>query len=199
MGVISSGSLSVDLIGQGPALARGLTPKHAIKLVDRLLSNPGIDMDVLLRLWVRYIVGDSQAIAVALDWTDFDADKQSTLMLSLITNQGRATPLYWLSIDKRTLKDRRNNLEYQLLVRFADALDPKVKVRLVADRGFDDQKVYRLLSEELSFNFVIRFRGNISVTAQDGEPRTAAGWVTASGRARTLPNAAVTRTTPSVP
>jgi hypothetical protein len=29
---------------------------------------------------------------VALDWTDFDADNQATIMLSLITDHGRATP-----------------------------------------------------------------------------------------------------------
>jgi hypothetical protein len=41
-GAIEAGSLAVALIGQGLALARGLLPKHAIKQVDRLLSNEGI-------------------------------------------------------------------------------------------------------------------------------------------------------------
>ena len=39
LGVISSASLAVNSIGQGLALARGRLPKHAIKRVDRLLSN----------------------------------------------------------------------------------------------------------------------------------------------------------------
>ena len=47
----------------------------------------------------------------------------------------------------------------------------------VADRGFGDHKLYRVLSEELKFDFVIRFRGNIAVTATDGETRAAADWV----------------------
>ena len=38
-GAIVSSSLAVALIGQGLALARGLLPKHAIKQVDRMLSN----------------------------------------------------------------------------------------------------------------------------------------------------------------
>ena len=62
----------------------------------------------------------------------------------------------------------------------------------VADRGFGDHKLYRVLSEELKFDFVIRFRGNIAVTATDGEMRAAADWVGAGGRARTLRGAAVT-------
>ena len=48
------------------------------------------------------------------------------------------------------------------------------------------------MSEELKFDFVIRFRGNIAVTATDGEARAAADWVGAGGRARTLRGAAVT-------
>jgi len=40
-----------------------------------------------------------------------------------------------------------------------------------------------VLSEELKFDFVIRFRGNIAVTAADGEVRAAADWVGAGGRA----------------
>ena len=44
-------------------------------------------------------------------------------------------------------------------------------MRIVADRGFGDHKLYRVLTEELKFDFVIRFRGNITVTAADGEAR----------------------------
>ena len=45
LGVVRSASLAVDMIGQGLALARGLLTKHAIKQVDRMLSNQGIDVD----------------------------------------------------------------------------------------------------------------------------------------------------------
>src|SRR3954469_2292672 len=106
LGAIQSGSLAVALIGQGLALARGLTTKYAIKQVDRLLSNEGIDVDALLAHWVPFIVGSRPQIAVALDWTDFDADGQTTLMLSLLTRHGRATPLYWLTVDRTTQQHR---------------------------------------------------------------------------------------------
>ena len=113
-------------------------------------------------------------------------------MLSLLTRHGRATPLVWLTVDTATLKDRRNDYEYQVLVRLADALPAPVRVCIVADRGFGDQKLYGVLSEELKFDYVIRFRGNITVTAADGEMRTAAAWVGAGGRARVLRGALVT-------
>jgi len=44
---------------------------------------------------------------VALDWTDFDADNQATIMLALISDHGRSTPLVWLTVDEDTLKDHR--------------------------------------------------------------------------------------------
>jgi hypothetical protein len=192
LGAIQSASLAVGLIGQGLALARGRLTKHATKQVDRLLSNRGIDVDALLVHWVPFVVGKRDSITVAMDWTGFDADGQATIMLSLLSRHGRATPLVWLTVDKAALKNRRNGYEYQVLVRLAEILPADVRVRIVADRGFGDQKLYRVLTEELKFDFVIRFRGNIEVTAASGEARAAADWVGAGGRARTRRDAAVT-------
>jgi hypothetical protein len=192
LGVIKTASLAVTTIGQGLALARGLITKHAIKQVDRLLSNDGIDIDAILPHWVRYVVGPRTHIKVAMDWTDFDADQQTTIMLSLITRHGRATPLVWLTVDSATLKNHRNEYEYKVLVRLADMLPADVKVCIVADRGFGDQKLYRVLTQELHFDYVIRFRGNIKVTSADGEEREALGWVGPGGRATVLHDASVT-------
>ena len=136
LGVFSTASLAVNTIGQGLALARGRLTKHAIKQVDRMLSNPGIDVENYSRQWVRYVVGPRQNIIVAMDWTDFDPDNHATIMLSMVTRHGRATPLIWLTVDKDTLKNQRNNYEDQVLRRLADALPQGVKVLILADRGF---------------------------------------------------------------
>ena len=192
LGVLRTASLAVCTIGQGLAAARGLSLKHATKQVDRLLSNVKINVDDILVHWVPYVIGARTSIVVALDWTDFDADTQATIMLSLITDHGRATPLVWLTVDKCTLKDNRSLYEHRVLVRLAELLPADTKVCVVADRGFGDQKLYRMLTEELCFDYVIRFRGNIAVTATTGETRTAAAWVRPGGRARVLRGAAVT-------
>src|SRR5271166_5115216 len=113
--------------------------------------------------------GQRPSITVAMDWTEFEADGQATIMLSLLCSHGRATPLVWLTVDTATLKNRRNGYEYQVLVRLAEVLPAGVHVCIVADRGFGDHKLYRVLTDELKFDFVIRFRGNIRVTAADGE------------------------------
>ena len=192
LGVISSASLAVNTIGHGLALARGKHTKHAIKQVDRLLSNAGINVDELAPRWVAHVVGPRRNIVVAMDWTDFDPDDQSTIMLSLVSNHGRATPLVWLTVDKATLKNHRNAYEDRVLRRLAEALPAGVKVLILADRGFGDQKLYRFLTEELKFDYLIRFRGNIAVTSAEGETRPAADWVGVGGRPRTLRNAWVT-------
>ena len=192
LGVISSASLAVNSIGQGLALARGRLPKHAIKQVDRLLSNAGINVDELSKRWVPYVIGQRPHIIVAMDWTDFDADDHATIMLSLISKHGRSTPLVWLTVDKATLKNHRNAYEYRVLVQLAEVVPADVKVMIVADRGFGDQKLYRVLTEELKFDYLIRFRGNIAVTSAEGETRPAADWVGVGGRPRTLRHAFVT-------
>jgi hypothetical protein len=192
LGVLRSASLAFCAIGKGLAGARALNPKHATNQVDRLLSNPKINVDDILARWVPYVIGARSSIVVALDWTDFDADHQATIMLSLITDHGRATPLVWLTVDMRTLKDNRSLCEHRVLVRLAELLPANIKVCVVADRGFGDRKLYRMLTEELCFGYVICFRGNIAVTAATGEIRTAAAWRRPGGRARVLRGAAVT-------
>ena len=44
----------------------------------------------------------------------------------------------------------------------------------------------------MKFDYLIRFRGNIAVTAAEGETRPASDWVGVGGRPRTLRNAFVT-------
>jgi hypothetical protein len=191
LGVMTGASLAVSIIGQSLAQARGLLSKHAIKQVDRLLSNQGIVVWDMFAPWAAAVVGARKTIVVAMDWTDFDADDQATLALSLVTNHGRATPLLWLSVSKDELKDQRNDFEDLCLARLAQVLPEGVAVTILADRGFGDTKLFGFL-DQLGFAYVIRFRGNIHVSAADGETRPAAAWVGKGGRARKLRGAEVT-------
>jgi hypothetical protein len=191
LGVMTGVSLAVSMIGQSLAQARGLLSKHAIKQVDRLLSNQGIVVWDMFAAWVAEVVGARKRIVVAMDWTDFDADDQATLALSLVTNHGRATPLLWLSVLKDELKDQRNDFEDLCLARLAQVLPEGVAVTILADRGFGDTKLFDFL-DTLGFAYVIRFRGNIHVSAADGQTRPAAAWVGKGGRARKLRDAEVT-------
>ena len=191
LGVMTSAALAVSLVGQALAQARGILPKSGIKQVDRLLSNAGVAPWDLFAAWVREVVGERREIVVAMDWTDFDADNQSKIALHLVTNHGRATPLIWLTVDKDELKNQRNDFEDACLSRLKALVPEGVAVTILADRGFGDVKLFKFL-EALSFQYVIRFRGNIHVGAADGETRLAAEWVGKDGRARKLRDAEIT-------
>jgi len=191
LGVMTGASLAVAAIGQALALARGLTTKHAIKQVDRLMSNAGIDVWASFARWVPRQIGTARDILVAMDWTDFDQDGQSTLVLSLVSSHGRAAPLIWLTVWKEEIATRRNDYEDACLRRLAETIPPDCRVTILADRGFGDQKLFAFLTK-LDFTYVIRFRGNIQVTDTKGETRRAADWVGKAGRARKLANARVT-------
>jgi len=128
-------------------------------------------------------VGARRDTLVAMDWTDFDHDGQSTLVLSLVTGHGRTAALLWLTVWKEEIATHRNDYEDCCLCGLAELVPPGCRVTILADRGFGDQKLFAFLGE-LGFGYVIRFRGNIRVTAEDGQSRPAADWVGKSGRAR---------------
>jgi hypothetical protein len=191
LGVMAGASLAVAMIGQALAQARGLVTKHAVKQVDRLLSNQAIDVWDSFARWVPHQLAGRKDALVAMDWTDFDHDGQSTLVLSLVTGHGRAAPLLWLTVWKEEIATRRNDYEDACLRRLAELAPAGCRVTILADRGFGDQKLFAFLGE-LGFGYVIRFRGNIRVSAEDGETKPAAEWVGKGGRARTLRHARVT-------
>src|SRR3954453_16713796 len=189
LGVMTGASLAVAIIGKSLAQARGLLTKHAVKQVDRLLSNPGIEAWDIFTTWVPEMVGSRTDIVVAMDC--FDADGQATLALKLVTRHGRATPLVWLSVHKDELADARNAYEDAALRRLAEGAPDGTRGTILADRGFADAKLFEFLGD-LGFDYVIRLKGNTKVTAADGPTRPATEWVGQGGRARKLRAATVT-------
>ncbi|MCK5805286.1 MAG: IS4 family transposase [Lentisphaeria bacterium] len=190
-GVIAAGALGIHGIGRGLASAKGLVERHAVKQVDRLVGNRKVVLDELFSLWVPYVLANRQKIMVNLDWTEFDDDDQSMLVASIQTKHGRSTALIWKTVIKSKLKNRRNAHEDELMVRLRELVPPTVKVTIVADRGFGDQKLYDFL-KELGFEYIIRFKGNIQVTNDKGEARMAREWMGKNGRMRVLRDAFVT-------
>lgn len=122
LGVIESGSLAIHAIGNGLSLANGLERKHAVKQVDRLLTNTKLSVWSLFDDWVPYVVAERTEIVVSMDWTEFDTDDHSTLVISLQTSHGRSTPLLWKTHQKSRLKGQRNAHEKELLTKLKQTL-----------------------------------------------------------------------------
>ena len=138
LGVLVSASLAVHAIGQGLAQALGKLSKHGVKQVDRLLSNQGIDVWEFFGYWVPYLVGARLevvvvVVAMAMDWTSFARDQQDTVVLSMLTGHGRATPLMWMTVRSSTLKGQMKRYEKELLERLREVVPSQVKVTVVAD------------------------------------------------------------------
>jgi hypothetical protein len=191
IGAIQAARLGISAIGHGLAMARGLEVKHAIKQVDRLLSNRKLNVWEFFAVWVPYLVASRSEILVALDWTEFERDDQSTIAINLLTKHGRATPLLWKTVVKSELAGWRNAHEDALLMRLREVLPEGVLVTVLADRGFGDAKLYELM-RQLEFDYVIRFRENVAVEDKHGESRPAREWLTPSGRAKMIREACVT-------
>lgn len=192
VGALQGAQLAVAALGRALAIAKDLGAKHAIKQVDRLLSNSGVDVWKLFSSWVPFAVGTRPEVVVALDWTEFDRDNQATIAIHLVTQHGRATPLLWKTVVKSRMRGWRNEYEDVLLERLRQVMPEGVKVTVLADRGFGDQALYELLKDQLGFDFVVRFRGNVHVTDEHGVTKTAAEWVPDHGRPRLLSRARVT-------
>jgi hypothetical protein len=194
LGAVQAAQAGVANIGRAEAVLRGVNSKHAIKQVDRLLSNTGFEVEVALRDVVRFVVGKRRRVTVSLDWTVYEGGENHRIALNLVTRHGRATPLAWKTVPASELKDHRNDREDELLRLFKKLLPPTVtQVIVLADRGFGDVKLYDMLKAELGFDFVIRFREGLTVRDESGAAQPGSKWVPRNGWTRLLPKAKVTR------
>jgi hypothetical protein len=192
IGAIATTVAGVASIGRGAAASRGKDAKHGIKQFDRLLSNRNIDDVDLARQHLAFVVGQRRRVVLSLDWTEYGLWGQNRLAINLVTRHGRATPLLCKTVPSAELKGQMSHIETGLLRVLQGMLPPSVKeVIIVADRGFGDVDLYEAI-QAMGFDFVIRFRGCIHVTAPDGRSAPAASWVPSGGRARRICNALLT-------
>ncbi|MCB9740667.1 MAG: IS4 family transposase [Deltaproteobacteria bacterium] len=142
-----------------------------------MLAQSRVDVWRLSERWVPFVVGNRDEVVVNLDWTEFDADDHSMLVASLQTSHGRATPLLWKTVDKSALEGRRNDYEDELISRLAAVMPADVKITLVTNRKFSDNKLYALLKGEYGWNYLIRFRRFVTVTDSEGTSKSAREWL----------------------
>jgi len=192
LGVMYADELTVAGVGRGIARARGTSPKHGIKQVDRLLSNAGVPVEECFAGWIPWLIGDRDAITVAMDWTDHAQDGQSTICIYLVSRHGRATPLLWKTVETAALKDNRNNHEDELLSLLRKLVPSDVEVTVLADRGFGDTGLYELL-EGLRFKYVVRFRGAILMRTEAGQEGPASDFLRSRGKPTRYDNVEVTK------
>ena len=191
LGVLHAAMLSIAVVGRAMADVTGIKHKSGVKQIDRLLSNDGLKVDDLERIWLRYVVGGLPQLTVAMDWTDFDDDDHTTLCVYLVTRAGRALPLVWKTVKKSALKDNQTRLETEMLQRLVDWAPPGTKFTVLADRGFGKSELYECCAM-LGIDYAIRFREVIVVVDADGKRGSASEYLLPNGRPRMLLSPQVT-------
>ncbi|MGK3968199.1 transposase [Sorangium sp. So ce118] len=82
--------------------------------------------------------------------------------------------------------------EDEVIERLHEILPETVRVTLLADRGFGDQKRYEHL-QALGWDYVIRFRECITIKDAAGKAAAATEWLASTGRAKMIRNVRVTQ------
>lgn len=131
---------SIHAIGRAAARVRAVSEEHSIKQVDRLLANSKVDPLEVMRHAVPILIAERSPIVVAVDWTEFASSGHSTLAISMLVEQGRATPLVWTTVAGKQTKKRRSQYEDRLLRSLRVAVPEDVHVSVLADRGLADEK-----------------------------------------------------------
>lgn len=192
IGAMHAEALSIHGLGRGMAHARQVSPKHAIKQVDRLLGNDGLVLDEAFTSWVRWLLGTRTEIVVAIDWTEYANDEHHRIALYLITDHGRATRLIWKTVRSQDLRHRRSEYEADVLRTLREIVPTHVRVTVLGDRAFGDTSLYELCDEVLHFEYVFRFRECILVRDGEGRARPARDFIESDGTACRIELARVT-------
>lgn len=191
VGLMGAESMTLHRIGKAMADNYHLQKKHTTKQLDRFLTSSSLDVFQAQSALVRHILKDRREVMLAVDWTDYDHDDQSTLCAYVLTTHGRALPLIWETHKKSGLKGERTGIECAFLERLSASIPSTLKVIITADRGFGYQEFIHKL-HELGLDFVLRVRHNIRVENKDGEARTAAEWLRPNGHAQLLQDVRIT-------
>jgi DDE family transposase len=157
---LTIGRVSLAQIGRRLA---GTSAKHGIKRCWRFTANSRVHVSDAMAGVIAYLFRGRhwkrKPVIVALDWVEVRSFH--TLVLAAVLD-GRAVPLLWSSYPEWVLHKSQNNLEEGLLRLLRTMLPPKVRVIVLADRGFGRTEMGRLC-QELGFDYVIRIRPDVWV------------------------------------
>jgi hypothetical protein len=154
--------LSVSELGR--ALVSATAPKHSIKRVDRLLSNPKLQIDAprYFAALARFLLANVERPVVLVDWTELSSGFHA--IVAAVPRLGRALPIY---VEVQPEKLQNNSaVEQRFLRQLSSILPPKCRPIIVTDAGFRGP-FFRAVTS-LGWDFVGRLRGMVSMRAASG-------------------------------
>lgn len=135
----------------------------------------------LFSAWVPYVLGRRTRAIIVLRWVHFAAERQATLVASLLAKRSPPTPLVWMTVDADCLERVRPEVEDALLGRLRELVRPSLKAVVLADEGFGEPRTLRRL-DALGLDYVLRLGPDTAVFHEAEGCRPAAAWTPESRR-----------------
>ncbi|MCG3181427.1 MAG: hypothetical protein BIFFINMI_03820 [Phycisphaerae bacterium] len=140
------------------------TAKHQIKRAYRFIHNSRIEPTLAMAGPIRQLVKRrKKPLLIGLDWTDVRG--LTTLMAAAVIG-GRAVPLCWASCPRNVYEGHRsrNAFEESLLGVLRTMVPARVKVILLADRGFGRTSLAKFCREQ-GFSYLIRIQPKVHIAS----------------------------------
>src|SRR5262249_31561266 len=151
------GRMSLSAIGR--CLCEGTTAKSRIQRVWRFTANTRVTISDAMQGVIRRLFKGKRKkpLVVAFDWTEI---RNFHVLMAAAVIQGRAIPLLWASYEEWIFHRSQNNLEEGLLRLLKSVLPERMKIILLADRGFGRTELARTC-QQLGIHYVIRIRPDV--------------------------------------
>ena len=137
--------------------------KHQIKRCWRFCANDRVETADAMRGIVFKLLKkrSKKKLLVALDWVDIKGFQ--TLVASVVL-KGRSTPIAWASTTNHVYDGHRsrNAFEESLLLVLRSMIPRKIKVVILADRGFG-RTALATFCQRQGFGYVIRIQPSVTV------------------------------------
>jgi hypothetical protein len=136
--------------------------KHQIKRCWRFCANDGVETaDAMRGIVAKLLKKRKKKLLIALDWVDIKGFQ--TLVASVVL-KGRSTPIAWASTTNHVYDGHRsrNGFEEALLLVLRDMIPQKIKVVILADRGFG-RTALATFCQRQGFGYVIRIQPKVTI------------------------------------
>jgi hypothetical protein len=145
--------------------------KHRVKRAGRFVANRRVTVAAGMAGVVGRITrGRREPLVVALDWVEV---RTFHTLVAAAAAGGRSVPLVWASDPEWERHKSQNNLEEGLIRLLRSLVPDRVRLVLLADRGFGRAELARTLRGLVNVSFVIRIKPQVVIR----HPRFRGKWL----------------------
>lgn len=149
------------LANLGRAMPGPARCKHRIKRAARFIANPRVTVaDGMAGVIARLARRKDVPLVVALDWVEV---RSFHTLVAAVVAGGRSVPVLWHSYPEWELAKSQNNLEEGLIRLLRTLVPRRVRIILLADRGFGRTELARTLLGLVNVSFVIRVKPQVKI------------------------------------